>query len=55
MVSVGGGCRRCRLCRRWHARMRIDSKLACSPSLQRSLPLLIRIGYDDVDRLLTSG
>ena len=55
MVSVGGGCRRCRLCRCWHVRMRIGLKLACSHSLKLSLPLLIRIGYGDVDRLFTCG
>ena len=32
LVSVGGGSRRCRLCRCWHARMRIGSRLACSHS-----------------------
>ena len=41
--------------RGWHARMWIGSKSACSHSPKRSLPLLIQIGYDDVDRLFTCG
>ena len=44
MVSVGGGCRRCRRCWCWHARMRIGSRSVRSLLSQRSLPIRMRIG-----------